>query len=379
MIVIRHSYISAKPPKGVSTGAAIKALRASAIGSALKHIKYIQFRAGKDKEEKRREVFTDREDSADAKALRDIVSLYKGRGVVIHKLTLAPEVSPNNPEEFTREVMSQLGAEKGLNLQWWAVVHSNTDHRHIHVVVLPKDTDGRQVLIGKSDYRLMKEYGDKYLERTQYADCRSAELQREYKQKEKQKQRQSDFERQRQERIMNGEELPWLHKKIVREQLKPYSEWSKEQRKDDKNSFEHEGERYSKDDKLERLYGLKRSLHDKTKKGERLSKEDYKLLDKWIETKDRAQFAGEVQRQFDNADQAHIAAHKRANSPATCRYVHPLQQQMMKNPVMGLFFSVAGLAAEVVRSIPLTEDPITDNHSKNKRKKDKDRDLDNMG
>ena len=223
MIVIRHSFISVKPPKGVRTGAAIKAARSLAIGAAIGHIKYIQHRAGKDKEDKRRDLFTNREDSADPKVLREIVTDYNGRSVVVHKLTLAPEVRPNNPEEFTRAVMSQLGDEKGLNLQWWAVVHRNTEHHHIHVVVLPKDTDGRQVRFDKSDYQLMKEYGDDYLERTQYADCRSAELQREYKRKEQQKQRQKDFEKQRQERIMNGEELPWLHKKIVREQLQPYS------------------------------------------------------------------------------------------------------------------------------------------------------------
>lgn len=379
MIVIRHSYISVKPPKGVRTKAAFKAARSLAIGSAISHIKYIQHRPGKDKEDKRRDIFTDSEDSADSKVIREIVRDSNGRGVIIHKLTIAPEVNPKNPEEFTREVLSQLGAQKGLDLDWWAVCHRNTEHHHIHVVVLPKDRDGRQVRFDKNDYQLLKEYGDEYLERTQYADCRSAELQREQKLKEKQKERQKEWERQRQERIMNGEELPWLHKKVVREQLKPYSQWIKEQQPDTKTSFEHQGQTYSKNDKLERLNALKQSLRDKTKKGERLSKEDYKLLDNWIETKDRAQFSGEVQRQFNNAEDAHMAAYKRANNPNAHRYVHPLQAQMMKNPVMGLFFTAASLAAEVVRSIPLTEDPDTDKDNKNKRKKDRDRDLDNMG
>lgn len=378
MIVIRHSYISVRPPKGVRTKAAFKAARSLAIGSAIAHIKYIQHRSGKDKEAKRRALFTDREDSTDAKVIRELVRDSTGRGVIIHKLTIAPEINPKNPEEFTREVMSQLGAEKGLNLEWWAVCHRNTDHHHIHVVVLPKDRDGRQVRFDKNDYQLLKEFGDEYLERTQYADYRSAELQREYKLKEKQKERQKEWERQRQERIMNGEELPWLHKKIVREQLKPYAQWIKEQQAETRTSFEHQGQTYRKDDKLERLNALKESLRNKTKKGERLSKEDYALLDRWIETKDRAQFAGELQRQLNNAEDAHMAAYKRANSPAARRYVHPLQQQMMKNPVMGLFFTAASLAAEVVRSIPLTEDPDTDNDNK-KRKKERDRELDNMG
>lgn len=52
MIVIRHSFISVRPPKGVRTGAAIKAARSLAIGAAIGHIKYIQHRSGKDKDEK---------------------------------------------------------------------------------------------------------------------------------------------------------------------------------------------------------------------------------------------------------------------------------------------------------------------------------------
>ena len=373
MIVIRHSFISVKT-RGVRSGAALRAARSLAIGSAIGHIKYIQHRPGKDREEKPRDVFTDREDVADSKILREIVRDYNGRSVVIHKLTLAPEVSPNNPEEFTREVMKKLGDEKGLDLQWWAVCHRNTDNHHIHVVVLSKDRDGQQVRIEKNDYDRMKEFGDDYLERMQYFDCRAAELKRE----EKRKQRQKDQERLRQERIFNGEELPWLHSKIVREQLDPYSEWIKRQPGDSKSSFEYQGEKYTRDDKLERLIALQTSLKNKSKKEDRLDKENYGLMTKWIEIKDRARFAGEPERQLNNAKRAHDESMKRANSPNAHRWVHPLQAQVMKNPIMGLFMSVASLANEVVRSIPLTEDGDINDDNK-KRKKDKDRDLDNMG
>lgn len=317
MIVIRHSFVSVKT-KGVKSRAALRAARSLAIVSAIGHIKYIQHRPGKDKEEKPRDVFTDREDVADSKALREIVSEYNGRGVVIHKLTLAPEVSPNNLEEFTREVMKKLGDEKGLDLQWWAVCHRNTDNHHIHVVVLSKDRDGQQVRFDKNDYDRMKEYGDDYLERMQYFDCRAAELKRE----EKRKQRQKDQERLRQERIFNGEELPYLHSKIVREQLEPYSEWIKRQPTDSKTSIEFQGEKYTRNDKLERLIALRTSLKDKSKKDDRLSKEDYALMTKWIEVKDRARFSGEIERQFNNANQAHDRAVRQANSPSAHRWVH---------------------------------------------------------
>jgi len=353
MMIVRHSYISvrAKQHGGVS----FKAARGLAVGTALGHVKYIQHRPGKDLEKGGRDVFTDLEDSVDAKELRDIIRDYEGRDVVIHKLTLSPEVNPNDPKEFTREVMHQLGSEKGLDLEWWAVTHNNTDHRHVHVVVLSKDRNGRSVKFDKRDYDLLKEFGDRYLERTQYSDCRVADLARQEKQKERNKERQQQFEKDRQERIKSGEELPWLHKKIVREQLEPYQQWSKDQPRDPDDSFEYLGQRFSKDDGYERLAGLRRHLHENTDKSLRLPKEDYKRLANWIEQKDRARFAGEVDRQLSSAKASQTARDEARNSPAANRFVSPLQQEMMRNPIMGLFLTEAAIAAEIVRWIPLTD------------------------
>lgn len=162
MMIVRHSYVSVKAKQ--RGGVSLKAARGLAIGTALGHVKYIQHRPGKDLEKDGRDVFTDAEDSVDANELRDIIREYEGRGVVVHKLTLSPEVSPNDPKEFTREVMKELGSEKGLELQWWAVTHDNTDNRHVHVVVLPKDKEGRLVRFDKNDYNKLKEFGDRYLE-----------------------------------------------------------------------------------------------------------------------------------------------------------------------------------------------------------------------
>jgi hypothetical protein len=353
MMIVRHSYISVKAKQ--RGGVSLKAARGLAIGTALGHVKYIQHRPGKDLEQGGRDVFTDTEDSVDAKELRDIVREYEGRGVVIHKLTLSPEVSPNDPKEFTREVMHQLGSEKALDLQYWAVTHDNTDHRHVHVVVLSKDKNGRLVKFDKRDYDLIKEFGDRYLERTQYSDCRIAELARQEKQRERNKERQQQFEKERQERIRNGEELPWMHKKIVREQLEPYQQWNKDEPRDPKDFFEYLGERFSKDDGYERLAGLRRHLHENTDKSLRLPKEDYKRLANWIEQKDRARFSGEIDRQLTSAKASQTARDEARNSPAANRYVSPLQQEMMRNPIMGLFLTEAAIAAEIVRMIPLTD------------------------
>ena len=161
--------------------------------------------------------------------------------------------------------MHQLEDKKGLDLQWWAITHRNTDNHHVHVVVLSKDKYGRQVRFDKSDYQLMKQHGDRYLERVHTYEFREAQRAREEKQRQQTKERRQQRERDRQERIQRGEELPGLHKKIVREQLTPYKETQEKlprltRKNADKTppSFEYQGERYSRDDSREHLSGLMR-------------------------------------------------------------------------------------------------------------------------
>jgi hypothetical protein len=45
------------------------------------------------------------------------------------------------------------------------VIHENTDHHHVHVVVLGRDADDRLVRIDKMDHMRMRAYGDRFLER----------------------------------------------------------------------------------------------------------------------------------------------------------------------------------------------------------------------
>jgi hypothetical protein len=443
LIVVKHSYISPRGKIG-KAGGNMRAARGMAIGTALAHIKYIQHRPGEDKEKGGRELFSDTEDQADPKELRKEVREHEGNGVVVHKLLLSPEVSPTDTKAFTRDVLKALGDEKGLDLRWYATAHKNTDHHHIHVVVLPKDKNGREVRFGKRDYELIKEYGDRYLERHHPLELREAQREREDRERQRLEERQKQFENQRQERIRNGEELPWLHRKIVREQLEPYQHWNKKQleaelaadirnggnvlekplhqdtvtaagrdwSQNDKlpdlqrvneylwdhpseripvddykklvswikekeaankqanrvkeapsdakgansekkiDRFEHGGKEYSKDDPYEKLTGLSKELR---KNRERLPIEQHQQLRKWIEHKDRERFSGVIEKQLHTAKTRQDADEKARVSPANTRFVHPLQTQMMKNPIMGLFMTEASIANELVRSIVLDD------------------------
>jgi hypothetical protein len=303
LIVVKHSYIS---PRGkLRKGGNLNAARVVAIGTALGHIKYIQHRSGEDREKGGREFFTDEQDSADAGELRKEIRDHAGNGVIVHKLMLSPEVNPADPKAFTREVMKNIGDEKGLDLRWYATVHTNTDNHHVHMVVLSRDKNGREVRFGKRDYELLREYGDRYLERHHPLELAAAKSERESKERQRLEDRQKTYEKERQERIREGLELPWLHRKIVREQLEPYQQWQKQKLEDElaermrkgtndaleaplhEDTFTAAGRDWSRADKIEDLRRLNEYLWENP--AEWIPRDDYKKLVLWMKEKEAAQ------------------------------------------------------------------------------------------
>src|SRR5579883_1389295 len=231
MGVVIHGYISARDKRSRGQGRPAKLV---AVERALAHVKYIQHRPGEDRGPEGRRFFNDQEENLDGRALRKAIKELEDSKVVIHKLTLAPEIDPLDKREYTREVMQQLSAEKGQDLNWMAVEHNNTAHHHIHVVVLGEDKNGKTVRIDKDDYAKLREWGDRYLERVQPFELERAREERTRKERERIEARKKEREAQRQERIREGLELPWMHKKIIREQYEPYSKWKTEQEEKDK-------------------------------------------------------------------------------------------------------------------------------------------------
>jgi len=449
VIIVRHKFESVR--KRSREAGSLAGGRKLAIGTALAHVKYLQHRPGQDRESGGRFAFDATEDRVDPAAIRTAIRQLKTNNVVIHKLTLSPEINPADVKEFTREIMENLSADKGQELIWWAVEHRNTDHHHPHVIILGKDKQGKSVWLDSKDHDLIHAYGDRYLERVHPLELKQAQEKREKELELKRALKEAE----RLNRIKEGLELPWLHQKIIREQLEPYKDWKKAQLEDEarrelakrareekgpakprfqdtiealgqewsaqsslaelrglneqlwrnaderippaeykklirwirdkedaqerskgksqkrtedarlksdkeraKDSFVYKGKAYSKDMKLEQLTKLSRQLADKKNK-ERLPIDDYQKLRKWIEEKDRHRFSGILEKQLGAAKRVHDLKEKARNHPDAHRYVSPLQKQMMKNPVMGLFMSVASLSQELVRSIPLknTSDP----------------------
>ena len=382
-------------------------------------------------------MFNEQEDRLDAKEMKKAIKELGDSRVVVHKLTLAPEINPQDKKAFTRDVMAKLGQDMGRDLRWFGVEHNNTDHHHIHVVVLGKDRNGTEVKIGLNDIEKAKEHGDRYLERWHPRELERSRKERAGREKERIAERTKERELAKEERIREGLELPWMHKKIIREQLEPYKEWREKQDqkekarepgydkaerpyhqdtleaagkewskannlkelrelnqylwdnideripkedyrrlsgwikdkerdqerepeakpakdKDRHSPIEYEGKKYSRGDSYEKLTGLSRELRENN---ERLPFEDYQKLRGWIENKDRERFSGYL-------DKGIKEAHKKFYRSKTAedlksaeggRVIDPVQEQVMRNPIVGLFMQGASLANMVVRSITLDD------------------------
>lgn len=410
-----------------------------AIGKALAHVKYIQHRPGPDREKGGRELFNER-DEVDSREMREAIKELGGNRVVVHKLTLAPEINPADKKAFTREVMANLSREKGLDLEWFGAEHNNTEHHHIHVVILGKDRNGTDVRLDLKDVERVKEYGDRYLERWHPREMERSRKEREDRELERRESR----TREREERIRDGLELPWLRKKLIREQLEPYRqgratperkeddvservknfdkperqdkieaagrEWSKaseladlqklneylwdnyderlpkheykklmgwirdkergeakaesqvvsEKEKPRGDEINYQGEQYGKQDPYEKLVGLTNKIRESE---ERLPVDEYQKLRGWIEEADRARWAGALEKQLELTHKKFERSNTMEDLKAAegGRVISPEMQEIMSNPIVGLFMTEAAIANELVRSIPLDDrlrDPL---------------------
>ena len=431
MVVIKHRYIPGRSRGG----------NVVSIGKALAHVKYIQHRPGPDKEKGGRELFNEEKDRMDAKEMRQAIREAGNDRVVVHKLTLAPEINPQDKKAFTRDVMAKLGQDMGRDLRWFGVEHNNTDHHHIHVVVLGKDRNGTEVKIGLKDIEKAKEHGDRYLERWHPRELERSRKDREDRERTRREERTKEREAAREERIREGLELPWLHKKIIREQLEPYKDWREKQDqkakerepggdraerpdhqdtleaagrewskanslkelrglneylwdnideripkedyrrlsgwikdkeraqergqpeenqqkaqpdKDKRDQIEYDGKKYGRADSYEKLTGLSKELREKS---EKLPYEDYQKLRGWIENKDRERFSGYLDKGIREArnkvERSKTSEDLKAAEGG--RVIDPVQQEVMRNPVVGLFMQGAAIANMVVASIRLDD------------------------
>jgi hypothetical protein len=138
------------------------------IKHALAHVRYLQMRGGDDRDHavgrKRLFINSNREGISGSEVNERIKQLDESK-VVIHRIVLSPGVEGVDMDAYTRAVMTELERSKGLDIEYYATEHKNTDHDHSHVVLLGRDQHGRQVTLNRRNYKTIREAGDRYLEK----------------------------------------------------------------------------------------------------------------------------------------------------------------------------------------------------------------------
>lgn len=147
--VVKHSYVNG----------------ARAMERARAHLRYVQFRPGKDRDERARKFFDGKDNKIGSDAVHASVCSFKKQGFLMHKLIISPGAEKTDIQEYVREIMHELGRRKGQELEWYGVRHDNTENAHCHVVVMGVDKSGRRVRFDRKDYEIIKSVGDEYLER----------------------------------------------------------------------------------------------------------------------------------------------------------------------------------------------------------------------
>ncbi len=143
------------------------------IKHALAHVRYLQMRGGDDRDHcagKKRLFISAMREGISGSEINERLKKQNEDGVVIHRIVLSPGIPGVNMEAYTRCIMSELEHSKGLDFEYYATEHKNTDHDHTHVVLFGKDQHGRPVTLNKHNYKTVREAGDRYLERNHKYD-----------------------------------------------------------------------------------------------------------------------------------------------------------------------------------------------------------------
>lgn len=261
--IVKHSYV-----KGMRKAAKAKA-----------HVNYIQYRSGEDRGKEPRSFFDDKREGKQGREVKKEIDQVGAK--VVHKLILSPGVPGVDVQAYTRQVMHDLGRAKGLDLRWSAVVHTNTENAHAHVVILGKDKQEREVQLRRDDYITARQAGDRYLERHHDMErflVRDVDLSKEQDYRAKGDRVYTD--------LVKELEAPRREQQETRRYER--REWDLEaalKALPEDQRIKRDGKEYTKFSKLEELKELGEQI--KQKEVERLEAEEYKKLRSWIGTKER--------------------------------------------------------------------------------------------
>jgi len=123
-------------------------------GNLMAHGSYLQ-RDGAEREGEKGRFYDGRED--EVRDAQDRLQVWADNDKRHFRLTLAPEsgarlvAEDGHLKDFTRETMARMERDLGVELDWLAIDHHNTDNPHTHVVIRGVRRDGVELIIPR-DY-----------------------------------------------------------------------------------------------------------------------------------------------------------------------------------------------------------------------------------
>lgn len=137
-------YAVTKAPRGGGKTCVVKAkFVRTGTGSGRHisaHLRYIEERERGEKE-RERDFFDRDRNGIERDEVQRAMLANRGERVAMHKLILSPGDNNVDVRGYTRESMEALEERLGHKLDWYAVIHENTDHHHAHVVIAGKIPD----------------------------------------------------------------------------------------------------------------------------------------------------------------------------------------------------------------------------------------------
>jgi len=163
----RGRHYGKAPRTARSAQVVVKASYARAGRGAARHIgahlRYIEERERGEKE-KERDFFDRDRGGIERKDVERAMLENQGNRAAMHKLILSPGDNSLDLRDFTRESMEALEDRLGHKLDWYAVIHENTEHHHAHVVIAGKIPD-RERAIERREAREDAQFFDRLIER----------------------------------------------------------------------------------------------------------------------------------------------------------------------------------------------------------------------
>jgi hypothetical protein len=145
------------------------------LARAKGYLRYMKTREGSDYIENRpRPVFNAKKDNVETEFVLSAVIKQPLIRTCAYGVMLNPNSQHFDCQSLVRAIFRQYRNETGIELEWFATVHRNTNHSHAHIIVMPTDARDRSIMIRGVDIKLLQYLANQWLQTERDADSRPA-------------------------------------------------------------------------------------------------------------------------------------------------------------------------------------------------------------